>query len=150
MNRVLLVSAALVGVLLPGCAKPSTPNELASSLFAKEREKIPLVITDADRAAEADRLYAQFNALIEELAATTDLHRDRVRLLNADRDTPRARFTAEFERYDEDRAQLVARILDARENIAATLTADEWQRLVTDDALKAADEFADRAEDITP
>jgi hypothetical protein len=145
MLRPTLLSLTMLAGL-GACSSVPLPDPIDVALISVEAQhaRARQIIPDPERSARASAAFEDADTAIRLLAAARYVHRDRLRVLNADYDAPREAFTAEFERYSAHGADLLSQLLAARTELARHVTPDEWHELVTEEineARKAFPEF---------
>jgi hypothetical protein len=119
-----------VALLLAGCSHkpPSTPGASIEAAAADARRELRSLIGDTDRAAKADAVVVQLQALLaksdsEAQAASRDLE-----ALDRNRDATAAQFQARQAVADAARQADLRRAIALRQDLAGLLTAEEWKK----------------------
>jgi len=123
--------ALVLCVLLAACAsKPEpAPQEQGRAAMDTLRAAVGKVVTDPARAKEVTAAVDDMQAIFGEALRATQAHTARLRALDADYDATQADMREALQDYNVGRAQRQARLLAARDRIAAATTEEEWQQL---------------------
>ena len=93
------------------------------------RAEVQSVVVDPERAAQADDLLEQLEQTFTESADSIEVHKDRLRELNADYDASRAVMEAEMELILSGMEVNQQNVLAIRKQLTVLFTAEEWGQI---------------------
>jgi hypothetical protein len=143
-----IIFAVVVAFSFAGCAgKKQSPQDKMQSAFADVRAEIQSVVTDPERAAQADDLIMQLEQTFTETMRSVKVSKDRLRELNADYDASRADMEVDLESILSAMSANQQNVLAIRKELSALLTPEEWEAI--DKARSKAVSAAVNALDVT-
>lgn len=124
-------TSLLVGALLAtGCAHGPPPTPLASveAASADARKELRSLIGDGDRAARADAVVVQLQALLAKMADDAQAASLALQALDRNQESTAAQFQALQAASDQARRAQLHQAVALRQELASLLTAEEWKR----------------------
>jgi len=121
----------LAGALLAtGCSHkpPPTPQARIEVATADARRELRSLIGDGERAAKADAVVVQLQALLAKSASDAQVASRDLQALDRNRDATAAQFQALQAAADDARLAQLHQAVALRHALASLLTADEWKK----------------------
>jgi hypothetical protein len=139
-----VVAALIIAVCIAGCASnKKTPLEKMAIAFADVRAEVQAVVTDPDRASQANDLVEQLEQTFRSSRYQIDARKAKLEALNEDYDASRADMEEQLDLILSDVAANQKEALVLRGELSKLLTAAEWDAIdkarskALDSAIKA-------------
>ena len=126
-RRAAVIAAIALGMM--GCAgSGQTPEQRQAEAFADVQSEIRAAVADPARAEQAVALVAQLQRNFDASRLEMQAHKDKLRVLYADYDSPRVEFEREFGAIQQEIQHVNAYFSRLSAELQSLLTSEEEQR----------------------